>query len=173
MNTVSSATTRWTTWFGTYSSTYLSQIKSHYNNINGDPQSSTYDCTVSSLRNQVVWQRLTGSWQCTDADTYAYVYPDSPGYVYLCGAYWQAPTTGTDSKGGSKPIVFRGLPNFSNDCPSPAIVHEQSHFTNNASTQDYEYGQTACKSLAKSNPSEARENADTHEYFAENNPAQS
>ena len=23
------------------------------------------------------------------------------GYIYLCGAFWQAPTTGTDSKGGT------------------------------------------------------------------------
>ena len=39
--------------------------------------------------------------------------------------------------------------------------------------QDYVYGQTSAKSLAKSDPSEAIMNADNHEYFAENTPAQS
>jgi peptidyl-Lys metalloendopeptidase len=60
--------------------------------------------------------------------------------------------TGTDSKGGT-------------------LVHESSHFTNIASTEDYAYGQSAAKSLASSNPAHAVENADNHEYFAENNPA--
>lgn len=44
-------------------------------------------------------------------------------------------------------------------------MREQSHFTNNAGT--------AAKSLAASNSAKAIENADNHEYFAENNPAQS
>ena len=48
---------------------------------------------------------------------------------------------------------------------------QSSHFTQNAGTEDYVYGQTSAKSLAKSNPSEAIFNADNHEYFAENNPA--
>ncbi|QRV85906.1 peptidyl-Lys metalloendopeptidase [Ceratobasidium sp. AG-Ba] len=135
-NTISSGTTRWTTWFGTFSSSHFSTIKSHYANIGTDATNTEYDCT------------------CTESDTYAYTYPDEPGYIYLCGAFWSAPNTGTDSRAGT-------------------IIHEQSHFTNNAGTQDYAYGQSAAKSLAKSNPNEAIENADNHEYFAENNPAQS
>ncbi|KAG8688479.1 hypothetical protein FRC09_012886 [Ceratobasidium sp. 395] len=136
LNTVSSGTARWTTWFGTFSSSHLSTIKSHYANIGTDATNTKYDCT------------------CTETDTYAYTYPDQPGNVYLCGAFWSAPNTGTDSRAGT-------------------IVHEQSHFLNNAATQDYAYGQSAAKSLAKSNPNEAIENADSHEYFAENSPAQS
>jgi len=89
---------------------------------------------------------------CTD-DYYAYVYPDEPYTVYLCNAFWDAPQTGTDSKAGT-------------------LVHETSHFTVTAGTDDHEYGQSACKSLAKSSPTQALDNADSHEYFAENNPAQ-
>ena len=48
-----------------------------------DYSSFTYDCT------------------CTESDTYAYVYPDTFGYIYLCGAFWDAPNTGTDSRGGT------------------------------------------------------------------------
>jgi peptidyl-Lys metalloendopeptidase len=47
-----------------------------------------------------------------------------------------------------------------------------SHFTVVAGTSDYAYGQTAAKRLATSNPKKAINNADSHEYFAENTPAQ-
>ncbi|KAH9858230.1 peptidyl-Lys metalloendopeptidase [Lenzites betulinus] len=131
------STTRYTTWFGAYTAARHTTVLTHFANLDGNSYAGyTYDCT------------------CTEADTYAYVYPDTFGYVYLCGAFWDAPTTGTDSKGGT-------------------LIHESSHFTRNAGTDDYVYGQTAAKALAKSNPAEAIENADSHEYFAENNPAQS
>ena len=74
-----------------------------------------------------------------------------PYKVYLCSAFWSSPTTGTDSKAGT-------------------LVHESSHFTIMGGTQDYAYGQTNCKNLAKSKPAQAVMNADSHEYFVENNP---
>ncbi|CAE6468959.1 unnamed protein product [Rhizoctonia solani] len=131
---ISSGTTRYTTWFGTFTSARFSTVKSHYSLIGTDATSTTYDCT------------------CTDSGTYAYVYPGSPGYVYLCGAFWSAPNTGTDSRAGT-------------------IVHEQSHFTVNGGTDDHVYGQSGAKALAISNPANAVDNADNHEYFAENTPA--
>ncbi|KAJ3502211.1 hypothetical protein NLJ89_g8991 [Agrocybe chaxingu] len=134
-NSHMSATTRYTTWFGTYTSARHATIDSHFTAISGSTFSSfTYDCT------------------CTDSGTYAYVYPSDFGHIYLCGAFWNAPTTGTDSKGGT-------------------IIHESSHFTANGGTDDHAYGQSACKSLAISNPALAVDNADSHEYFTENNPA--
>lgn len=89
---------------------------------------------------------------CTD-NYYAYVYPTQPYKIYVCNAFWSAPATGTDSKAGT-------------------LVHEMSHFNVVASTDDWAYGQTACKNLANSNPKKAVDNADSHEYFAENTPAQ-
>jgi peptidyl-Lys metalloendopeptidase len=83
---------------------------------------------------------------------YAYVYPNSPYNIYVCKAFWAAPLAGTDSKGGT-------------------LVHEMSHFTAVAGTDDYIYGQSGAKSLAASNPSQALFNADNHEYFAENTPS--
>lgn len=83
---------------------------------------------------------------------YAYVYPTQPFTIYLCSVYWNAPMTGTDSKAGT-------------------LIHEMSHFNVVASTDDYVYGQSGAKSLAISNPSQAINNADNHEYFAENTPA--
>lgn len=131
----SAATTRYTTWFGTYTAARHTTIQTHFSNLNSNTYSSyTFDCT------------------CTDANTYAYVYADDFGYVTLCGAFWNAPTTGTDSKGGT-------------------LIHESTHFTRNGGTDDVVYGQTAAKSLAKSDPASAVRNADSHEYYAENNPS--
>ncbi|KAF8317606.1 zincin [Clavulina sp. PMI_390] len=130
---ISASTTRYATWFGTYTSTRKSLVQTHYSNIrNGQLATDSFDCT------------------CTEADTYAYVYPDTFGLIYLCGAFWSAPATGTDSKAGT-------------------LIHESSHFTKNGGThpptdtigyRDYVYGQTSAKSLAKSNPSEATMNAE-------------
>lgn len=87
---------------------------------------------------------------CTQ-NVYAYVYKNRPYRIFVCNAFWSAPPTGTDSKAGT-------------------LIHEMSHFTVVADTDDHAYGQAACKALANSNPAAARDNADSHEYFAENTP---
>lgn len=84
---------------------------------------------------------------------YAYVYPSQPYKIYVCNVFWTAPMTGTDSKGGT-------------------LIHELSHFTVVAGTDDWVYGQSGAKSLAISDPTKALNNADNHEYFAENTPFQ-
>ncbi len=84
---------------------------------------------------------------------YAYVYPNQPYTINVCKAFWTAPMTGTDSKAGT-------------------LIHEMSHFTVVAGTDDLAYGQSAAKSLAISDPLKAINNADSHEYFAEHTPSQ-
>lgn len=84
---------------------------------------------------------------------YAYVYPNQPYKIYVCKAFWSAPNTGTDSRAGT-------------------LIHEMSHFTVVAGTDDWAYGQTAAASLAISDILKAIDNADSHEYFAENTPFQ-
>jgi peptidyl-Lys metalloendopeptidase len=84
---------------------------------------------------------------------YAYVYPTRPYEIFVCRAFWSAPLTGTDSKAGT-------------------LIHETSHFNVVAGTDDHVYGQSGAKSLAISDPAAALDNADNHEYFAENNPFQ-
>lgn len=124
---------RYTTWFGTYTSANYNTVKSNYVKI-GD-----------ALNNKP----LTFNCNCTDS-AYAYVYPTRPYEIFLCNAYWNAPVSGTDSKGGT-------------------TIHEVSHFDVVAGTDDLAYGQTACKRLA-SNAKKAIKNADSHEYFGENTP---
>lgn len=130
---------RYTTWFGSYTATRYSTVKSHFSKISAALNNSTvtYDCFC----------------EANLADAYAYVYPNQPYTIHVCNAFWSAPTSGTDSRGGT-------------------IVHEMSHFTVNGGTQDYVYGQTGAKNLARTNPNKAVANADSHEYFGENTPFQ-
>lgn len=94
----------------------------------------------------------TLNFDCTCSEPYfAYVYPTQPYDIYLCNAFWTAPQTGTDSKAGT-------------------IVHELSHFVVVADTDDHVYGQAGARNLADTNPTQAIQNADSHEYFAENTP---
>jgi peptidyl-Lys metalloendopeptidase len=135
LNGTPSATSRYTTWFGAYTSARWATAKDHY----------------TKARNAFQTAALTLDCSCKDTGTYAYVYPTQPYKIYVCGAFWSAPMTGTDSKGGT-------------------LVHEMMHFNVIASTDDWAYGQSAAQSLAKSNPTKALDNSDNHEYFAENNP---
>jgi peptidyl-Lys metalloendopeptidase len=84
-------------------------------------------------------------------NTFAYVSSTDHYNMNICGAFWRAPLLGKDSRAGT-------------------IVHELSHFNVVAATDDIQYGQNAARSLAKSNPGNAIQNADSHEYFAENTP---
>ena len=76
---------------------------------------------------------------------------------------------GTDSK-----VRFSQFwcPDIDEDKQGGTLVHEASHFVANAGgTEDYTYGQSSCKFISLLFPNEAVKNADSHEYFAENNPA--
>jgi len=88
------------------------------------------------------------------ANVFAYVFPnDSTFTVYVCGAFWTA-NIGTcqwDSKPGT-------------------LIHELSHFTPVAATQDNAYGRSACQNLAATNPNSAIRNADNYEYLSEQCP---
>lgn len=82
---------------------------------------------------------------------YAYVYPNQPYKIYVCKVFWSAPALGRDSKAGT-------------------LVHEMSHFYVTASTDDWVYGASGAHNLAVTNPTNAIDNADNHEYFAEDSP---
>jgi len=133
-NTAPSGTARYSTWFGAFSSANWTTARNHFVSIKDvfDTKTLTVDCGCNKTY-------------------YAYVYPTKPYVVYVCKAFWAAPMTGTDSKGGT-------------------LIHEISHFNAVAATDDWAYGQTNAKSLASSDPTKALNNADNHEYFAENTP---
>ncbi len=131
-----SATQRYVKWFGAFSSGGWNTAKAHF----------------AAEQDAFTTKPLTFDCKCKKPNVYAYVYPNQPYKIYLCGAFWKAPMTGTDSKGGT-------------------LVHEMSHFNVVAGTDDWAYGQADAAALAASDPAKALDNADNHEYFAENTPA--
>jgi len=130
-------TPRYTTWFGAFA------------NAGWDKAHTDY----VAIANAFATQTVTVDCSCKQKNVYAYVNPGQPYLITVCGAFWTAPESGTDSKAGT-------------------FVHEMSHFNVTASTDDWAYGKSACMSLATTDPAKALDNADSHEYFAENTPAQ-
>jgi hypothetical protein len=135
---------RYTHWFGVHTASRYATVVSHF-------------AAIAGLLNT---RGLTGmGWDCSRTDctagAYAFVYTTDPSYtIHLCDGFWSAATSGTDSQAGT-------------------VIHEVSHFTAVAETEDHAYGQSASAALALSNPAQAVNNADNHEYFAENEPARS
>lgn len=125
---------RYRTWFGAVDAERAAIVARHF----------------IAIKNAFATKPVTVDCGCNE-DYYAYVYPNQPYKIYVCNAFWRAPLTGTDSKGGT-------------------LVHEMSHFTVVAGTNDWVYGQQAARALALSNPARAIDNADSHEYFGENTP---
>jgi peptidyl-Lys metalloendopeptidase len=126
--------TRYTGWFGPVDNARATVVARHF----------------AAIRDAFATRPVTVDCAC-NKPWYAYVYPSAPYAIYVCKAFWAAPMTGTDSKGGT-------------------LVHEMSHFTVVAGTDDCVYGQAAAGALAGSAPDRAIDNADSHEYFGENNP---
>jgi peptidyl-Lys metalloendopeptidase len=125
---------RYTGWFGPVDNARATTVARHF----------------AAIRDAFATRLTTVDCACT-RPWYAYVYPNAPYTIHVCKAFWTAPMTGTDSKGGT-------------------LVHEMSHFTVVAGTDDWVYGQAAAAALAGSAPDRAIDNADSHEYFGENNP---
>jgi uncharacterized Zn-binding protein involved in type VI secretion len=87
-------------------------------------------------------------------NAYAYVYPDDDSKMYIGKAFWNAPANGPDSKAGT-------------------LVHEMSHYNTIGGTDDHAYGRTDAAQLAQIAPDTAKQNADSFEYFVEDNSTHS
>ncbi|CUA74103.1 hypothetical protein RSOLAG22IIIB_05393 [Rhizoctonia solani] len=114
---------RYRTWFGPYEKKRWDTVARHFALLHDQPPRFRYDCS------------------CMEEDTFAYVYPDQFGTVYLCGAFWRAPVMGQDSRAGT-------------------IIHEATHFAQIAGTDDYAYGHEEAQKLAVNFPDQAIMNAE-------------
>ncbi|MFT6711469.1 MAG: peptidyl-Lys metalloendopeptidase [Arenicella sp.] len=128
---------RYVKWFGSYSLDRWDTVQRNFDKI--------YEATASKT--------IGFDCDCPDSfsNDYAFVTPSAPYFITLCGAFWSAPVSGTNSRAGT-------------------IVHEISHFNVVAGTDDDAYGKQDTSDLAVSNPDEAVDNADNYEYFSENTP---
>ncbi|WP_426175878.1 M35 family metallo-endopeptidase [Massilia sp. TWR1-2-2] len=126
---------RYTNWFGASDPARLSTVRGNY----------------AAIKDALATRPVTVDCSC-NKPYFAYVYPTKPYVIHVCRAFWTAPMTGIDSKGGT-------------------LVHEMSHFNVVAGTDDWVYGQEGAAGLAIGDPARAVNNADSHEYFGENTPA--
>ena len=117
-------------WMGTWTEDRYNRVRATFRKIDHDADNVTYD------------------GDCDIEGAYAYVHGDDPNRIWLCDLFWDAPTTGFNSKAGT-------------------IVHEESHFYINGGTSDFAYGTEDCKELAKNDPYRAVRNADNYAYFVE------
>jgi hypothetical protein len=106
---------------------------------------SNFSAISNTLKNEKI------DFFCDCSDDIAYVFTDQPYKIHLCSQYWELEPDGEDSQAGT-------------------IIHEISHFDAVTSTDDHAYGHEDCELLAKDNPLNTLDNADSHEYFAENSP---
>lgn len=145
---------------------YTENAKGYLAGNNQGPRYTTWFGTYTSQRYSTMNQHFVAIDSAMDQNagqikvncgcnttSYAYVYPNRPYEIFVCRAFWSAGATGTDSKAGT-------------------LIHEMSHFDAVAGTDDHVYTQAGAKNLAISDPNAAINNADSHEYFAENTPFQ-
>ncbi len=125
---------RYTNWFGADDPARMSTVRANF----------------AAIKDAFATRPVSVDCSC-NKPYFAYVYPTRPYAIYVCRAFWTAPMSGTDSKGGT-------------------LLHEMSHFNVVAATDDWVYGQEGAASLAISDPAKAVNNADSHEYFGENTP---
>ncbi|KAF9455857.1 hypothetical protein BDZ94DRAFT_1285995 [Collybia nuda] len=117
------ATPRFTTWFGAFQNARHTTVLSHFNSLARRGNEFT------------AWKYTCNPSNCQPG-YFAYVYREIYGEVYLCGAFWRAPASGTDSQAGT-------------------LVHEGTHFSATANTDDIAYGQPASRELARTDPDRA------------------
>ena len=103
---------------------------------------------MQAIRDALQNETLRFRCNCS-LSAWAYVRPSDPYKIWLCNRFWTSPRLGADSQAGT-------------------LIHEVSHFTVVAGTLDVAYGMPACETLATNSPAQAIQNADSHEYFAEN-----
>ncbi len=135
---------RYRQWFGAYEAGRYARVENGMAKI------------ASALSNQIIGFDCdcTGQPSIDPSRTFAFVFPNDPYNITLCGVFFQVPRDGTDSKSGT-------------------IVHEVSHFTVVADSDDFSsaFDQGGSRRLADSSPESAIRNANAFEYFAENTPS--
>ena len=136
-------TSYYTKFFGAYSSERWKTVQSQYAAIAGHICSgeSTIECAPTD---------------CSGPSVYAYVNPSdySTHTINVCGQFWKACQN-----------------EWCEDSDAGTFIHETSHFNDIAGTDDIQYGESGCARLAKSDPDKDVQNADSHEYFCEQDPA--
>ncbi|KAF8722341.1 hypothetical protein AX14_009873 [Amanita brunnescens Koide BX004] len=158
LENISGTTLRFESWFGLYSQKRKEKLQGHFEIIREACPSAVFSdnsgdrcacsCGDYMISCKCVEKNRVGCCACNSL--FAYVKANTNDRtIYLGKMFWDGPVTGRDSKAGT-------------------IIHELSHLV--CQTQDRGYGTRDAKDLAVMKPDIALINADSHQYFAENNP---
>ncbi len=134
-------------WFGTYSTANATTVQTNLTAI---------DLVLGTDAITLVCNRV-GREGCM-ADTFANVWPDKPFVINLCPGFFNMPAVIE---------LHPGHPDFQNGSREGTIIHEVSHFTVIAGTEDECYSRRVCSNMARNDPRRAINNADSYQYFVE------
>ena len=134
-------------WFGKFSSE------------NGDKVRRTLKSIVTAIRTDEISTECVniGRGLC-DQDTYAFVDPDEHYEVKLCPNFFEMQTM----KDLDDATAAEG-----SGTRAGTIIHEISHFTIVAGTDDICYSREICSEMAITAPLDSLINADSYQYFVE------
>ncbi|PJI91744.1 lysine-specific metallo-endopeptidase family protein [Yoonia maricola] len=134
-------------WFGTYSNDNAEEVRASLKSI------------VSALRRgRVTAQCDSIADDGCDGGNYAWVYAGEPYLMHLCPSFFNLPPL-TALRPGER--------RSNNGTLEGTIIHEVSHFTTVAQTEDHCYSRVECSRMARDDTRRAINNADSYQYYTE------
>lgn len=134
-------------WFGDYSHQNAEKVRANLKGIVG-----------AIRRGRVTIQCEQVEPDGCAAGEYAYVFSDRPYYLHVCPSFFDLPSMAS-LRPGARRSDF--------GTREGTIVHEISHFSHVADTDDHCYSRRDCSQMATRDPRRAIDNADSYQYFTE------
>ena len=137
----------YTRWFGKFTPAHGEIVRKNLKSV------------VTAVRTGAVTTECVNNGRgLCNRDTYAFVDPDEAYHVKLCPNFFEMSTM----KDLDEVSVAEG-----NGTRAGTMVHEITHFTIVAGTDDICYSREICSDMARNAPMDALMNADSYQYFVE------
>ena len=139
--------TEYERWFGEYASGRAETVRENLKAVVGAIRSGnvTAHCDPSG-------------YEACEGGTFAWVNPHEPYLMHLCPPFFSLPPLAALQPGARR---------SDNGTREGTIVHELSHFTRVADTDDHCYSRSDCADMATYDTRRAIDNADSYQYFTE------
>lgn len=134
-------------WFGKYTPRNADLVRARLKSIHAAIRSGRIEGVCIN----------TGREAC-ERGTFAFVYSDEPFRIYVCSEFFSMPTMA---------LLRPGAAESDTGSRAGTIIHEVSHYTIVAGTEDHCYTRVECTLMARQDAPAAIENADSYQYFTE------
>lgn len=134
-------------WFGPYTRRNAEDVRRTLKSVFRSIQTGAVTTRCETTRNET----------CA-AGGYAFVFPTLPYQVHICPRFFELP---------SLQALMAGHVSSEYGTRGGTFIHELSHFSVAADTEDHCYGRRVCHDMAQDIPRLAVKNADSYQYFAE------